>query len=237
MKNTTPRGSYVENVTSIDGTEITTVSWKDNKQVILASTYVGAEPVEKIERYDKKEKKKVHIPCPKLVKEYNSHMGGVDLMDSFLGRYKIRVKSRKWYIRIFYHLLDLTVINSWILYKKVMVAKGKRAKDIMNLADFRSELADTLCKLDTTTCTRGRPSNSSTCDGPPPKMRKGKPCQNLPSMDIRFDGVGHAQTKMDKRMRCMLPNCNLKTVTMCKKCKIHLCSKKTADCFNIFHQK
>ncbi|CAK1592781.1 unnamed protein product [Parnassius mnemosyne] len=60
-------------------------------------------------------------------------MGGVDLMDSFLGRNRIRMKSRKWYMRIFYHLLDLTVINSWVLCKKVEEKKGNHKK-IMTLA-------------------------------------------------------------------------------------------------------
>ncbi|CAF4889854.1 unnamed protein product [Pieris macdunnoughi] len=50
MKNSVPRGAFHENLTSIDDVEITAVSWKDNKQVILASTYVGAEPVGEIER-------------------------------------------------------------------------------------------------------------------------------------------------------------------------------------------
>lgn len=137
MKSSIPRGPYEEYVTNVEGIDIPTVSWKDNKQVILASTYVRACPVENIQRSDKKEKKRIPITCPKLTKEYNMHMGGVDLMDSFLGRYRIRMKSRKWYMRIFYHLLDLTVINSRVLYKKVKERKGNH-KNIMTLADFRS---------------------------------------------------------------------------------------------------
>ncbi|CAK1578837.1 unnamed protein product [Parnassius mnemosyne] len=125
MKSSIPRGSYEEYVTNFEGIDMTTVSWKDNKQVVLASTYVGACPVGNIERFDKKEKKRILITCPKLIREYNMHMGGVDLMDSFLGRNRIRMKSRKWYMRIFYHLLDLTVINSWVLYKKVEEKKRK----------------------------------------------------------------------------------------------------------------
>ncbi|CAG4958731.1 unnamed protein product [Colias eurytheme] len=73
MKKTVARGSYDEYVTNFEGVDITTVSWKDNKQVILASTYVGAEPVENIDRFDKKEKRRISIPCPKLIKEYNAH--------------------------------------------------------------------------------------------------------------------------------------------------------------------
>lgn len=59
--------------------------------VTLASTYVGAEPAGTVNRYDKKDKKEITIPCPKIIKDYNAHMGGVDLMDSFLGRYRIRI--------------------------------------------------------------------------------------------------------------------------------------------------
>ncbi|CAF4946857.1 unnamed protein product [Pieris macdunnoughi] len=112
MKSSVPRGTYAEYTTNVEDVEITAVSWKDNKQVILTSTYVGAEPVEKIERYDKKEKRKIKIKCPRLVMEYNAHMGGVDLMDAHLGRYKIQIKSRKRYMRIFNHLLDLNIMDS-----------------------------------------------------------------------------------------------------------------------------
>lgn len=128
MKSSIPRGFYEEYVINFEGIDMTTVSWKDNKQVVLASTYVGACLVGNIERFDKKEKKRILITCPKLIREYNMHMGGVDLMDSYLGRNRIRMKSRKWYMRIFYHLLDLTVINSWVLYKKVEEKKETTKK-------------------------------------------------------------------------------------------------------------
>ncbi|GFS81081.1 hypothetical protein NPIL_156051 [Nephila pilipes] len=45
-------------------------------------------------------------------------MGGMDLMGSFIGRYHIRIKSRKRTTRLFYHLLDMTLKNAWVPYKK-----------------------------------------------------------------------------------------------------------------------
>ncbi|CAK1593285.1 unnamed protein product [Parnassius mnemosyne] len=234
MKSSIPRGSYEEYVTNFEGIDMTTVSWKDNKQVVLASTYVGACPVGNIERFDKKEKKRILITCPKLIREYNMHMGGVDLMDSFLGRNRIRMKSRKWYMRIFYHLLDLTVINSWVLYKKVEEKKGNHKK-IMTLADFRSELAETLCKYSPAN-NRGRPSTSAIReDQPPLKMRKGKPCQVLPPLEVRFDQMDHNIMRTETRGRCMMPSCNLLSIIKCSKCNVHLCSKKSKDCFTHFH--
>lgn len=97
--------------------------WKNNKIVTLISTCVGAEPVNYIERFDEKNKEMISKTSPQIVKDYNSHMGGVDLMDSFIGRYRIKVKSRKWYIRIVYHLLNMVVINSWFLDKKTRPSK------------------------------------------------------------------------------------------------------------------
>lgn len=234
MAKSVPRGSYEENTASVDGVDFSAVSWKDNKQVTLLSTYVGAEPVGSIERYDKKEKKKVAIKCPKVIKEYNAHMGGVDLMDSFLGRYRIKVKSRKWYMRIFYHLLDLSVINSWILYKKVSAEKNTNPKEILNLAEYRAELADALCKYgEHIVLSRGRPSRSLS-DEPPAKRKNIQ--QVMPSRDVRYDGVDHLQVRQQNRMRCMMPGCKLLSSIMCLKCKVYLCSnKKSTDCFNDFH--
>jgi len=62
----------------------------------------------------------IEIDCPLIVNVYNKHMGGIDLLDSLLGQQKIKIRSRKWYLRIFYHLLDVTVVNSWLLHKRII---------------------------------------------------------------------------------------------------------------------
>jgi len=110
-------------LTKLQNTEIVTVSWRDNKIVTLLSTFVSTDPVEKVIRFSKTEKKKVELTCPNIVKVYNKHMGGVDLLDSLLGRYKIKMRTKKWYMRLFYHLLDVTIVNSWILHKRIIAQK------------------------------------------------------------------------------------------------------------------
>lgn len=117
LKKSVPRGTYEEQMTSFDGVDLTAVTWKDNKAVTCLSSYVGAEPVSQVERFDRANKTKIKISCRQIIKEYNAHMGGVDLMDSFIGRYRIGMRSRKRYFRIFYHLLDMATINSWLVYK------------------------------------------------------------------------------------------------------------------------
>ncbi|GBP51057.1 Chimeric ERCC6-PGBD3 protein [Eumeta japonica] len=191
MKSSIARGTYEEHVSHSNGVDFLATVWKDNKVVTLLSTYVGAEPVGKVSKYDKKAKQKIDIPCPKIVQEYNMHMGGVDLMDSFLGRYRIQIKSRKWYLRLFYHLLDLTVINSWVLMKKNLIAKGVSKKELPNLGEFSNCLADTLCNINMPTGTkRGRPSTSSLERELQIKKQKG-PQHPLPSKNVRVDRFEH----------------------------------------------
>lgn len=61
-------------------------------------------------------------------------------MNSFIGRYHIGMRSRKWYLRIFYHLLDMTVINSWLVYK--YLKRNEAPSLIVNLCHYRLELAE-----------------------------------------------------------------------------------------------
>ncbi|CAG5056929.1 unnamed protein product [Parnassius apollo] len=146
-------------------------------------------------------------------------MGGVDLMDSYLGRYHI--KSRKWYMRLFYHILDLAVINSWVLLKKNCTAKGIPEKQLPNLGEFRNILADALCNVGTSNgAKRGRPSNVD-LEREHAKNPKG-PGHPVPCKDIRIDGVEHWPI-FSKRLRCKIPQCKGTTQWACSKCNVPLC--------------
>lgn len=152
------RGFFEEYVSTFQDTPFTSVLWLDNKAVALLSTYVGSIPVQQVKRFDKKEKKRVEIQCPNLVLEYNKHMGGVDLLDSILGRFKISMRSRKWYCRIFYHLVDVAIINAWLLYRRVEKHKGNTTT--ITMEKFRGEIANCLCNVGQNLKRKGRPSSS-----------------------------------------------------------------------------
>ena len=46
---------------------------------------------------------------------YNKHMGGVDKNDQLKSYYSIICRSKKWWPRIFFELVDRYVVNSYIL--------------------------------------------------------------------------------------------------------------------------
>jgi hypothetical protein len=49
-----------------------------------------------------------------IMERYNQHMGYVDNADRMANSYSMSRHTLKWTTKLFYHLLDLTVLNSWI---------------------------------------------------------------------------------------------------------------------------
>lgn len=74
---------------------------------------------------------------PKVITEYNKHMGGVDLSDQLRSYYPLGRKSRKWYHYIFWFLADVAITNTYILCK---LSRRKPPK----LLDYRMQLAKQL---------------------------------------------------------------------------------------------
>lgn len=91
--------------------------WKDNKVVYLASNYHGNETTT-IQRTSK-DGSKSNVMCPILVKDYNSFMGGVDHADRLQVLYCVDRKSKKWWLRIFWGLLDIVFVNAYVVYCQI----------------------------------------------------------------------------------------------------------------------
>jgi hypothetical protein len=52
------------------------------------SNYAGPEPMDKAHRWDKSKKDYTNVDRPYIVREYNTHMGGVDMLDAHISRCK-----------------------------------------------------------------------------------------------------------------------------------------------------
>ncbi|XP_049832863.1 uncharacterized protein LOC126273358 [Schistocerca gregaria] len=91
------RGSFEHRVRGDDAIAI--VKWHDNLAIHLASTYCGVNPVETYRRWSIRQCRYIEIPHPFAVKMYNSHTGGVDLMDMVISKYAMRGRMKKWTIR------------------------------------------------------------------------------------------------------------------------------------------
>lgn len=193
---------------------IMVLSWLDNGVVNLVTSFLGPSLGKPARRWSGKEKKIVEVPCPDVVHQYNTHMGGVDLADMLISLYRIKLGTKKWYHHIVYYCISVAVINGWILYKRHVTQNGVEKKRIMSLLDFRSRIAGSL--LQEKKPGPGRRKSDTTS-----RKRKsvGAP---MPADEIRYDCVDHFPVFEDKQMRCK-NCCNGYSRVKCNKCDKHPC--------------
>lgn len=96
----------------------------------------------KIKRYCKEAKQKVEFNYPQVVKEYNKHIGGVDLANMLISLYRTPFKIRRCYISIFAQLLDICINNAWLSYRNDCT----KIKKAIPLKVFRYEIYEGLKK-------------------------------------------------------------------------------------------
>ncbi|KAF2349106.1 PiggyBac transposable element-derived protein [Trinorchestia longiramus] len=84
--------------------------WMDSKRVLVFSN-CNKHTVSNITR-KQKDGTKADVPCPDSIALYNRIMGGVDLSDQKGKLYDFNRKSMKWWKKVFYRLLLLTVVNA-----------------------------------------------------------------------------------------------------------------------------
>ena len=97
---------YSSTVLKHDMYTLTSASCKLNKNVVLMSSLhqsvgVALDP------------KKI----PETIEFYISTKYGLNVVDQMVRKYPIKASSRRWPVQVFYNILDLAAINSWILYK------------------------------------------------------------------------------------------------------------------------
>ena len=146
-----------------NNSDIIITKWVDNKTLHLISNYVSIEPMESIQRWSKYEKRKVQVPCPQIVVAYNKAMGGVDLADMLISFYRIPVKTHRWYIKTFWHLVDIAKVNDWLLCRRHCDQIGIPKRSRMTLLNFTKELSEALihARQPVKTPSRGRPTKRS----------------------------------------------------------------------------
>ena len=90
----------------------------DNWSILLLSSALeGMNNILSVQRREKGSNTKSLVPCSKVVKLYNSSMGGFDLMDQSTAAYCLdRKSSVRFYLHILFDLMDITCVNSCLIY-------------------------------------------------------------------------------------------------------------------------
>jgi len=145
---------------------------------------------------------------PQIVLDYNLGKTGVDVSDQMASYYQTRRKSVKWYQTLFWHLVDMAVVNAFLVWKILGGQDRVNAKQLQ----FRKDLIRVWFGMDSPDFTTPlkRPFASRNCllelipDG---KWRKCRWCAR------------HCKKRKD-------------TKYWCRQCECPLCA---GHCFNMYH--
>ena len=157
----------------------------------------------------------------KPVESYNKFMTGVDLADQYRASYPVGRASHKWWRYIFYFLLQISIINSFLLMKK-NVPRAKRNSPARSHIHFRLEICRSLLRKDHKRKATPEIPSVLAAKSPKPEPRK---CDRLP-------GRHRACHQCSKEMRKTPAGRTPETVYGCATCNIRLCK---GQCFSKFH--
>ena len=168
------------------------------------------------------------ISKPQCIVEYNCHMGGVDLSDQMISYYSFSHRSVKWWKHVFFHLIDTTIVNAYILYSQSTQSSRK-----LTHVNFRIELAKGLFQqadeeIEALSIDPSSQSGSRSEAVPPPLRMTGR---HFP------EKVPPTPSGRPAQLECAL--CSRKkgrsrvtTTYRCKTCVKALC---IVPCFELYH--
>ena len=185
-------------------------TWKDKKPVHLLSTIPEGLEIGQVERRLRSEGRwqSKNFTQPKLIKLYNSNMGGVDLGDQRIATCSRLMKGNIWYYKIFFHMLEVAVLNAHIMYQ------GASHQGV-SLGDFKELLVEQLIG-----------GNSFRWD----TLSRNVP-EHIP--DVRFNREHfHYPVKTATHRNCKVHIQRVETVYECGICQVRMCP---APCFERYH--
>lgn len=158
-------------------------------------------------------------------------MGGVDHFDHIKGTYSVGRRSKRWWLRIFYFLLDSCITNSYLLY-----SKNTNAAKLTNL-EFRVALAKGLIRGFTSRKRRSAGVNFIVRKKAAALSENYQKSVYVTAPETRFTNVGdHMPVELPSYQRCRYCSTKIKdkrSKIKCSKCEVPLC---VTPCFLNFHK-
>ena len=202
------------------GTSVLALQWMDRKLVSMLTNLHDNTTVIKTRRTKDSGNHQEQVTKPLCIDQYNRYMAGVDKSDQLLSYYGFNHKTLKWTNRVAFHLLDLAIVNSYILYKL-----SKQDKKHLTHSQFRIDLAKYLLLTTSVDEETGLPAQPQTTPGDRLCGRHfpGKLPQRESGKQSQRECVVCSQQKGNGR----------KTTTYaCKSCNVALC---IVPCFELYH--
>jgi hypothetical protein len=190
--------------------------WQDKQSVRLLSTCCNPEGHDSVKRR-RRNQDSIALSCPPAVKLYTKYMGGVDRSDRMVRTYSVSRRSKKWWFRLFYYLLDTSIANSFILYHNS--PNHGKLTELEYVKKLSLALIGRFSKEDKV---QPHPQRKRTKGLIPPRLTAGN----------------HWPLNVKKRQNCQ--HCarpgrkGPRSRYICKACNVHLC---IGGCFELYHTR
>ena len=208
--------------------------WVDRRFIYFISTLHSALPssgaVTTIMRREG-DGTQIAVQCPPLLPDYQAFMRGVDRGDQMIGFYNVGRRSKKWWKRVFSHILECCILNAYILDSHVRplehALRGRRKRDYLS---FRIELAEQLIGTFRSRQRSGRRSSGEHAQAERLNPVLGHwPISTTNKLDCTVCtkrrhklGLARAGNRHESRIKC-------------SHCNVHLCVDQERDCFHKYH--
>jgi hypothetical protein len=189
--------------------ELGAVVWKDRRLVYMLTTHTSPAEVSSIERKNE-DGTTIQQPVPTTVADYNKHKSGVDTIDQLHAYYSIGRKSKKWWPRLVWWLIDMCIINAYSLYQQTQQVQTSQL-------EFRQQLMQQLAEqyASEQSCASSDSSTSS-------------------HHQTRQHWPHHTNKKRDCVFCSHEPESRQQSRVQCKQCRVHLC---VDPCFELYHRQ
>lgn len=216
--------------------DVVVVKWMDNKSVLVASNCTSGDDTTVVRRWNKNISAFTDVTAPKIIANYNKHMGGVDILDQSMEYYRTFMKTRKWTLKVILHFFDLALCNAWRLYKIESTAAAIPSNKIFDLLEFRMQVADGLTN---TPIRQKRISESDAESASEESNLRSIKRANQPSQAKRYDGYEHLPIfdEIASPRVCRMENCGSRSKIRCEKCDVYLCLSRKNNCYAAYHKK
>lgn len=208
----------------MDESGVSCVKWMDTKSVNFVANFHDPSQETCISRKNKDGSTTV-LSAPSVAGDYRKFMGGVDKADMLKSIYEINRKSRRWWLRIFFHFLDVCVVNASIIQKCL------KPSEKMTLKDFKKGV---IAGLIASSGIRKRSLQVQDMPSTSTKRQKTRV-----SVEVRRDKSDHLPHLGGRMLRCN--HCSTKkephrTKWVCSVCNVGLCNSTKRNCFTLYHK-
>ena len=116
--------------------------WMDTKAVMILSNFHNPNETGEVSRRGE-DRSRQRIVVPKMLSDYQEHMKGVDKCDQMISYYMFDHRSKKWWRRLFFHLMLVSAYNSYVILHDANHEAAKE-KGLNHFKDFIEDLAQDL---------------------------------------------------------------------------------------------